>query len=117
MGIRTLHRRTAPAPANVDSQDTPSTKPPKVPFFAADASTARIPADLIAPLRRTAATVATLRARLALTRTALARWRPLRTVKLFVATARALSEQLDGSAPAPPHRHPHCPGAEPDATL
>ncbi|WP_432195196.1 hypothetical protein [Streptomyces sp. bgisy027] len=115
MGIRTLHRRTAPAPANVDSQEAPSAKPPKVPLFAADASTARIPADLIAPLRRTAAT---LRARLAaLTRTALPRRRPLRTVKLFVATARALSEQPDGSAPAPPHRPPHCPGAEPDATL
>ncbi|MFG1666723.1 hypothetical protein [Streptomyces sp. Y7] len=113
MGIRTLHRRTAPAPANVDSQDTPSTKPPSVPPFAADAGTARIPTDRTAPLRRTAAA---LRDRLTLARTALPRYRPVRVITVFLATARALSEQQGGSAPAPPHRPPHCPGAEEDAT-
>ncbi|MFJ6081934.1 hypothetical protein ACIQI8_11060 [Streptomyces sp. NPDC092369] len=43
MGIRTLHRRTASAQASTDASPRPTSTP--VPVFAADASTARIPAE------------------------------------------------------------------------
>ncbi|MFI1720185.1 hypothetical protein [Streptomyces sp. NPDC020489] len=49
MGIRTLHRQTAPAQATTDA--TASTPPPSVPPFAAAASTARVPTDLATTLR------------------------------------------------------------------
>ncbi|MFE5817723.1 hypothetical protein [Streptomyces sp. NPDC056479] len=113
MGIRMLHRRTAPAPANANSEDAPSTAPPSVQPFAADASTARIPADVIGPLRHPATN---LRGYLALARTALPRTRPARTVAVFVAAARALTEPQAGSALSRPHPRPYCQGPEPDAT-
>ncbi|MFJ4789154.1 hypothetical protein [Streptomyces sp. NPDC088794] len=43
MGIRTLHRRTASAQASTDTRPRPTFT--SVPVFAADASTARIPAE------------------------------------------------------------------------
>lgn len=51
MGIRMLHRRAAQrrrAQAHTESVPPP---PPPVPAFAATASTARVPADLLAPVR------------------------------------------------------------------
>lgn len=54
MGIRTLHRRTAHAHADAAP---PAPPPPPVPAFAPAASTARIPTDLAAVLRRATATV------------------------------------------------------------
>ncbi|MGW1951793.1 hypothetical protein ACWCPI_03385 [Streptomyces sp. NPDC001920] len=128
MGIRTLHRRTAPAPANVNTEDAPAPAGPSVPPFATGASTARIPADLMSILRRA---VTTLRRRLttrtrgwaeltrgylALARTLLPRPRPVRTVTVFVATAGTVSEPPDGSAPYRPNPYPHHPGPGPDAT-
>ncbi|MCX5334907.1 hypothetical protein [Streptomyces sp. NBC_00140] len=110
MGIRTLHRHTAPAQATTDA--TASTPPPSVPPFAATASTARIPTDLATALRKRAAdlrhrltrrdwrlTAEQARSYLALLLTALTRSRQVRTVTVFVATAGAVSDRLDGSAP------------------
>ncbi|WP_405642878.1 hypothetical protein [Streptomyces sp. NBC_00019] len=110
MGIRTLHRHTAPAQATTDA--TASTPPPSVPPFAATASTARIPTDLATALRKRAAdlrhrltrrdwrlTADQARSYLALLLTALTRSRQVRTVTVFVATAAAVSDRLDGSAP------------------
>ncbi|MEU5889953.1 hypothetical protein ABZ835_24375 [Streptomyces sp. NPDC047461] len=121
MGIRTLHRHTAPAQATTDA--TASTPPLSVPPFAATASTARIPADLATALRKRAAdlrhrltrrdwrlTADQARSRLALLLTALPRSRRVRTATVFRATAVALSDRLDGSAPGQ-DRAP-----EPDAT-
>ncbi|MFF7445066.1 MULTISPECIES: hypothetical protein [unclassified Streptomyces] len=135
MGIRTLHRQTAPAQATTDA--TASTPPPSVPPFAAAASTARIPTDLATTLRGAAtdlrqrltrldwrryAEQATrldwrhradqARGCLALLLTALPRSRPVRTVTVFVATATAatVTDRPDGSAPA----QDRAPG--PDAT-
>ncbi|MET9831439.1 hypothetical protein ABZ078_19525 [Streptomyces sp. NPDC006385] len=128
MGIRTLHRRTAPAPANVNTEGVPSTARPSAPPFATGASTARIPADLMSTLRRTATTLRRrlgnrtqgwaelTRGYLALARTLLPRSRPVRTVTVFVATANPVSEPPDGSAPYRPHQYPHCQGPGPDAT-
>ncbi|MFE5888621.1 hypothetical protein ACFQ6E_06775 [Streptomyces sp. NPDC056462] len=117
MGIRTLNRRTSPAPANANTEDAPTARP-TVPLFAPGASTARIPADLMGALRHRATT---LRGYLALARTALPRRRPGRsgrTVTVFVATADTVTEPPDGSAPDRPHPHPHpnCQGPGPDAT-
>ncbi|MEU9914434.1 hypothetical protein [Streptomyces sp. NPDC051001] len=121
MGIRTLHRHTAPAQATTDA--TASTPPPSVPPFAATASTARIPADLATALRKRAAdlrhrltrrdwrrTADRARDRLALLLTALPRSRRARTATVFRVTADAVSDRLDGSAPG----QDRAPG--PDAT-
>ncbi|WP_240983050.1 hypothetical protein [Streptomyces sp. S3(2020)] len=121
MGIRTLHRHTAPAQATTDA--TASTPPPSVPLFAATASTARIPPDLATALRKRAADLRhqltrrdwrlaadQARGYLALLLTALPRARQVRTVTVFIATAAAVTDRLDGSAPG---REP-APG--PDAT-
>ncbi|MET9905866.1 hypothetical protein ABZZ74_03475 [Streptomyces sp. NPDC006476] len=62
MGIRMLHRRPAGAQG---AAPVPVVPPAPVPAHAATASTARIPADLVATLRRTAhRTAAGLRRRL-----------------------------------------------------
>ncbi|AZQ34061.1 hypothetical protein EJ357_11710 [Streptomyces cyaneochromogenes] len=135
MGIRTLNRRTAPAPANANTAgDAPTTAHPSAPPFAAGASTARIPADLTSTLRHKAATfrhrlphhapawAELARSYLALARTWLPRSRPVRTVTVFIATAATLSEPQDGSAPdrphpnPSPHPHPRHQGPGPDAT-
>ncbi|MDQ0602618.1 hypothetical protein QF037_006963 [Streptomyces canus] len=121
MGIRTLHRHTAPAQATTDA--TASTPPPSVPPFAATASTVRIPADLATALRKRAAdlrhrltrrdwrrTADRARGRLALLLTALPRSRRVRTATVFRVTAAAVSDRLDGSAPG----QDRAPG--PDAT-
>ncbi|KKD02742.1 hypothetical protein [Streptomyces sp. WM6386] len=121
MGIRTLHRHTAPAQATTDA--TASTPPPSVPPFAATASTARIPTDLATDLRKRTAdlrhrltrrdwrlTVDQARSYLALLLTALTRSRQVRTVTVFMVTAAAVSDRLDGSAPG----QDRAPG--PDAT-
>ncbi|WP_327716488.1 hypothetical protein OG381_14310 [Streptomyces sp. NBC_00490] len=121
MGIRTLHRHTAPAQATTDA--TASTPPPSVPPFAATASTARIPADLATALRKWAAdlrhrltrrdwrlTADRARGRLARLLTALPRSRRARTTTVFRVTAAAVSDRLDGSAPG----QDRAPG--PDAT-
>ncbi|MEU1267548.1 hypothetical protein [Streptomyces sp. NPDC005799] len=63
MGIRMLHRRPAGAQG---AAPVPVVPPAPVPAHAATASTARIPADLVTTLRRTARrTAAGLRRRLA----------------------------------------------------
>lgn len=121
MGIRTLHRQTAPAQATTDA--AASTPPPSVPPFAAAASTARIPTDLATALRGTASDLRRRLTRLdwrrradqardylALLLTALPRSRQVRTVTVFIATAATVTERLDGSAPG----QDRAPG--PDAT-
>ncbi|MGW0765013.1 hypothetical protein [Streptomyces sp. NPDC002676] len=57
MGIRMLHRRSPEAgtPARADTASAPVTPPSPVPALAADASTARIPADLATTVRSAAA--------------------------------------------------------------
>jgi len=54
MGIRMLHRRTAPArtQAQAHADKVPFSARPRVPAHAAAASTARVPVDLAALLRR-----------------------------------------------------------------
>ncbi|MFH0520172.1 hypothetical protein ACHBTE_23735 [Streptomyces sp. M41] len=144
MGIRTLHRRTAPAPANVNTAGAPSAARPSAPPFAPGASTARIPAripaDLLSTLHRKTATLRRRlanrtqgwteagRGYLARARTLLPGSRPTRTITVFVAAPAILSAPPSGTAPgtlsAPPggsapdrpHRHPHCEGPGPDAT-
>lgn len=115
MGIRTLNRRTTPAPANVNTEAAPSTEPPSVPPFAARASTARIPTDLVTALRlratacrrrlpRRAQDWADLtRSYLALARALLPRSRPVRTVTVFIATAGTVTEPQADSPPDRPH--------------
>ncbi|WP_031487876.1 hypothetical protein [Streptomyces bicolor] len=119
MGIRTLNRRTTPAPANATTAgDAPSTAP-AAPPFAAGAGTARIPTDPMRTLRHTAAALwhrlphraqdwaELTRSYLALARTLLPRPRPVRIVTVFVATAGTLTEPQAGSAPDRPRPHPH----------
>lgn len=125
MGIRTLHRQSAPAQATTDA--TASTPPSSVPPFAAAASTARIPTDHVTALRKRAAclrhrltrrdwrvTADQARSYLTLLLTAVPRSRPVRTVTVFAATATAtagaVTDRLDGSAPG------QGPAREPDAT-
>jgi hypothetical protein len=128
MGIRTLHRHSAPAQATTDA--TASTPPPPVPPFAVAASTARIPTDLVTALRRTAADLRhrltrpdwdavqarrrlwsdQARSYLALLLTAVPRSRPVRTVTVFIATAGTVTDGRDGSAPG------RAPAPGPDAT-
>lgn len=118
------HRRTPEArdgiPARADTASAQATPASPVPPFAADASTARIPADLATTVRRT---VADLRRRLAartrrapdwrawpdlargylaLLLTLIPRTRPRRTLTVFEVT---LAERPYGPAPhRPPHR-------------
>ncbi|MFJ8633396.1 hypothetical protein [Streptomyces sp. NPDC093568] len=103
MGIRTLHRRTAPAPAQATADQLPPPARPPVAALAPGASTARIPTDPMSTLRHT---------------TAHLRRRLTRIVTVFATAARTLTEPQDGSAPSRshPHPHPHCQEAEPDAT-
>ncbi|WP_037889755.1 hypothetical protein [Streptomyces viridochromogenes] len=126
MGIRTLHRRMAPAQANVDTEAAPSPAPPSVSPLAAGASTARIPVGRRAALWHTAAGLCRrlasraqgwaelARSYLALALTLLPRPRPTRTLTVSVATVGPLSEPPDGSAPYRPYPHRRRPG--PDAT-
>ncbi|KUO22782.1 hypothetical protein AQJ91_01835 [Streptomyces dysideae] len=125
MGIRTLHRRTAPALADAHVGAVPTLPSPSVPVFAAGASTARIPTDLMTSLRRRRPGPAPLRRRLwadlargclALALNRLPRSRPAGPVTVFV--AGALSERPDGSAVSRPrpHPNPNCQGPGPDAT-
>ncbi|MDF3141515.1 MULTISPECIES: hypothetical protein [unclassified Streptomyces] len=132
MGIRTLHRRTAPAPAQANAEKAPATAHPPVPAVATDASTARIPADLMSTLRHKATTTRRrlahrapgwaelTRSYLALALTLLPRSHPQGTVTVFVAPAGTLTEPPDGSTPYRPHPYPHCqgpgPGPAPGAT-
>ncbi|MFF0016659.1 hypothetical protein [Streptomyces sp. NPDC005374] len=132
MGIRMLHRRTAPArtQAQVHADKVPSFTRPPVPAHAAAASTARIPVDLAILLRRARAGVPGRLARrggdavvsgrrrwaemalghLALALTLLPRSRPLPTMTVFVAPAGTVSGRSEDRPPAD-HRTP-----EPDAT-
>jgi hypothetical protein len=145
MGIRTLHRRTAHAPAQADASVGADPLPlSPVPGCAPAASTARIPADLMTPLRHASAALrrrlslrepdatgadpgrasrlrqwAELgRSYLALALTLLPRSRQVRTVTVFVASVGAFSEPPDGSARARPRPHPDPDrrGPGPDAT-
>ncbi|MFF7975413.1 hypothetical protein [Streptomyces sp. NPDC007905] len=119
MGIRTLHRRTAQGtPVRADTASVQATPASPVPALAVDASTARIPADLAATVRRA---VADLRRRLAaaprpapdwraradlargylaLLLTLIPRARPRRTLTVFVAS---VTEPRTGPGP---HRPP-----------
>lgn len=120
MGIRMLNHRPAVSPTAVGA--APAAPPPQVQAFAADASSARIPADLAATLRRAAAGLRrrltpgdsgpgrtppwclwsdVARGYLALFLTRLPRPGPVRTVTVFVATASPVSDRPDGP---PPHR-------------
>lgn len=130
MGIRTLHRRTAPAQANANTEQAPSTVRPPVPPFAAGASIARVPTDLRTALRHTPATLRRLvhrtqgwaglaaeltRSYVSLVLTLLPRPRPAGTVTVFVATAGGtVTGPPDGSAPYRPY--PNCRRPGPDAT-
>ncbi|MGI5374634.1 hypothetical protein ACQEV2_10380 [Streptomyces sp. CA-251387] len=122
MGIRTLHPGTAPAQANVSTEDALSTAPPSVPPFAEGAGTARLPADLMSTLQHTARTLRhrlahrahglaeLTRGYLALALTALPRPRPVRTVTVFAVGATGpVTEPRAGSTPdrLQPHPHPH----------
>ncbi|MFJ8532475.1 hypothetical protein [Streptomyces sp. NPDC093591] len=131
MGIRTLHRRPSPAPAQANAEKAPSEAQPSLPPFAPGASTARIPADLLGTLRKTAVIARRslahraqgwaelTRSYLALALTLLPRSRPAGTVTVFVASVApvgTLTEPPDGSAPYRSHPHPRCQGPGPDAT-
>ena len=117
MGIRMLNRR--PARAQAGAETAPAVPPAPVPAFAARASTARIPTDLVVVLRRTAAD---LRRRLPRPGTGAepAAWRlwaglgrsyvtgllvrarrsrHARTVRVFIVTASTLTDRPDGPAP------------------
>ncbi|RPF32730.1 hypothetical protein [Streptomyces sp. TLI_185] len=125
MGIRMLNRR--PARAQASAERAPAVPPAPVPAFAARASTARIPTDLVVVLRRTAAD---LRRRLPRPGRGLPRpgrgpaeppaWRlwaglgrsyvtgllvrvrrsrHARTVRVFIVTASTLTDRPDGPAP------------------
>ncbi|MFC8345508.1 hypothetical protein [Streptomyces sp. NPDC057280] len=116
MGIRTLHRQTAPAQATTDA--TASTPAVHVPPFSAAASTPRIPTDLATTLRRAATDVRhrltrrdwlsrrdlrlwadQARGYLALLLSAVPRSRPMRTMTVFIATAGTVTAPSDGPAP------------------
>ncbi|MEV0169802.1 hypothetical protein AB0I00_01570 [Streptomyces sp. NPDC050803] len=113
MGIRMLHRRTAPAePAGVHPDAAPKVPLLPVPAFAAAASTARVPVDLKTALRRTVTTLRSLRPRLwaeagrgylDLVLARLPRPGHIRTVTVFIS-----------EPPSPAHRNGPTP--EPDAT-
>ncbi|MEU6543452.1 hypothetical protein [Streptomyces sp. NPDC046859] len=142
MGIRTLNRRTARAPAHADRPPPPT--PPQAPALAPDASTARIPAELIGTVRRT---VTAARRRLirrlrawtelarsyaAMARTLIPRCRPHHGVTVFEASTGTGTPEAAGTAtgtgtddvtappagsvPARHHPSPHCQGPGPDAT-
>ncbi|MEU7055635.1 hypothetical protein [Streptomyces sp. NPDC046197] len=124
MGIRMLNHR--PTVARADAEAAPRTPPPPVPVFAADASTARIPADLTRTLRRA---VTDLRRRLtpgvpgpgeaspwrlwadmargylALLLVRLPRPGPGPTFTVFVATATPVTGRTGGPHPFRPHRN------------
>ncbi|CAM5637444.1 hypothetical protein [Streptomyces canus] len=132
MGIRMLHRRTAPAQAYADPAPFFAQRP--VPAHAAAASTARIPFDLAALLRHAAAELRhrvtrndrdvveqeepsgpRLWAELALSYLALAltllpRSRPMPTMTVFMATTADTVSERAGGRPLPRHRTPG-PGA------
>ncbi|MFF4844543.1 hypothetical protein [Streptomyces collinus] len=131
MGIRTLHRLTAEGPpARVHSTSAPAAPVSPVPALAAGASTARIPADPAATLRRAVADLRRrpaagtrlapvwraradlARAYLALLLTLVPRARPRRTLTVFVATLSEPPTGPGGRRPA----HRDRPGAGPDAT-
>ncbi|MFI8532266.1 hypothetical protein ACIGMX_18735 [Streptomyces aquilus] len=116
MGIRTLHRQTAPAQATTDA--TASTPAVHVPPFSAAAGTPRIPTDLATTLRRAATDVRhrlvrrdwlnrgdlrlwadQARGYLALLLSAVPRSRPMRTVTVFIATVGTVTDPSGGSAP------------------
>ncbi|MBL1084837.1 hypothetical protein JK359_23180 [Streptomyces actinomycinicus] len=106
MGIRTLHRRTPEATprARADSFSAQAVPASPVPAFAAGASTARIPADLAATVRRVTKELRRglagrpartpdwrqwadlARGYLALTVTLIPRSRPRHTLTVFVAS-------------------------------
>lgn len=137
MGIRMLNHRPAVSQTTVGA--APAAPLPPVPALAAGASTARVPTDLAAPLRRTASG---LRRRLApreplpwrlwadLTRgyvalflARLPRPGPVRTVTVFVAAPPAADRPSGPPQRRPrpdrPPRHPHRPRrgpGRPDAT-
>ncbi|MGW7824615.1 hypothetical protein ACWGLF_42635 [Streptomyces puniciscabiei] len=123
MGIRTLHRRTPEADirAWADAASARAVPVSPVPALAADASTARIPTDLSATVRRAARNLRhrlagltapvehapdwrqwadLARGYLALALTALPRPRPRRTLTVFVASL------TDRPAAPTPHRPP-----------
>ncbi|MFE5187699.1 hypothetical protein [Streptomyces sp. NPDC056628] len=144
MGIRTLNRRTARAPAHADRPEPPT--PPQAPALAPDASTARIPAQLIGTVRRTMtaarrhlirrlrAWTELARSYAALALTLIPRCRPHRRVTIFEAstgtstpeaagTATGTATGTDnvtappaGSVPARYHPSPYCQGPGRDAT-
>ncbi|WP_341845902.1 hypothetical protein [Streptomyces incarnatus] len=135
MGIRTLHRRTPEVDirAWADAASARAVPVSPVPALAADASTARIPADLSATVRRAARNLRhrlagltapvehapdwrqwadLARGYLALALTALPRPRPRRTLTVFVAS---LTDRPAAPAPhRPPHRDPRGRRDQPD---
>jgi hypothetical protein len=143
MGIRMLHRRTAPArsQAQVKAGAGPSRPRLTIQVFAADASTARIPTDLATTLRRTATVLRrrlarrirtaiqpggapgrrrwldlgrSVRSYLARVLTLLPRSRGAHSRPVRVAPPASFSERPDGAAPCRPS--PDDRGPRPDAT-
>ncbi|WP_225822524.1 hypothetical protein [Streptomyces naphthomycinicus] len=124
MGIRMLHHRTPEAATGVwaDTASAQAMPAAPVPAFAADASTARIPADLATTVRTVTEDLRRglagrpdplpdwrqwtdlARGYLALTLAVLPRSRPRPTLTVFVAS---LTERPAAPAPhRPPHRDP-----------
>ena len=138
MGIRMLHRRTPEArdgtPVRADPASAQATPASPVPPLAADASTARIPADLATTARRAAADLRhrlaaraartdgaapdwrvradLARGYLALLLTLIPRARPRRTLTVFVAPVPAAPVTEPPADPGP-HRPPHRDRPEP----
>ncbi|KUN19166.1 hypothetical protein AQJ23_38165 [Streptomyces antibioticus] len=117
MGIRTLHRQTAPAQATTDA--TASTPAVHVPPYSAAASTPRIPTDLATTLRRAVTDARHRLARrdwlnrrdlrlwadqargyLALLLSAVPRSRPMRTMTVFIATVGTVTDPSGDAAPS-----------------
>ncbi|MFG2118661.1 hypothetical protein [Streptomyces sp. NPDC048710] len=134
MGIRMLHRRTPEAqgrtPAPADTASDRATPASPVPALAADASTARIPADLATTVRRAAVDLRRrlaartrhapdwrawpdlARGYLALLLTLIPRARPRRTLTVFVAPV--IERPIGPGAHRPTPRD--CPEPEQGAT-
>ncbi|MEU6421497.1 hypothetical protein [Streptomyces spiralis] len=109
MGIRTLNHRPAVSPTAVGA--APAAPPPPVPALAADASTARVPTDLAAAVRRAGTGLRRravpgesrswrlwadlTRGYVALLLTRLPRPAPARTVTVFVATPIPRTDRVD----------------------
>ncbi|CAM5341898.1 MULTISPECIES: hypothetical protein [Streptomyces] len=118
MGIHTLNRRTARAPADTDTDWPLPPTPPQGPALAPTASTARIPAELIGTARRTLTAVRRRLTRRLRDWTELARsyWALALTLIPTAPGKDEVTAPPAGSVPARHHPSPYCQGPGPDAT-